>query len=862
MKAVRLRTEYLENPLGIDLPHPRLFWNCEGGVRQTARRILAREGDTVLWDSGKVRSDSMRAEYPLPLSSRQRVCWEVTLWDETDTPGEPAGAVFETGLLSPADFHAAWITGNYRPNPKKRYPVDCFRKCFRLESVASARLYITACGLYEARINGARVGNFVLAPGHTDYTRRIQLQTYDVTPLLRTDENQLTAELADGWYRGSCGAWGRRNQYGRETRLWAQLEVTDAAGETRIIGTDGSWEWSDDGPIRFADNKDGEVVDARMSPTYAGRARVTSHPVRPTASDNVPVTEHETFRPVLLRTPQGQTVLDFGQNIAGYLSFGLTAKAGQTLRLRFGELLDSAGEFTQQNIQLTMRGRTTPLQEVRYTCREGENVYKTKFAIFGFRYVLVETGIPFSPDDFTAIAVSSDLEETARFSCSDDLINRLVACTRWSAKNNHADVPTDCPTRERHGWTGDAQIFCNTACYLFDYAPFARKYMADMADGQRRDGRFRQISPRGGIDFYMNCMDGSAGWSDAGIFIPYRIWKRYGDRRVLEENYDRMRRFAMFLCRRMGRWYPTARPTGVARRYRKHLLNAGQSYGEWAEPDDVHHMTWKDCAVPHPEVATAYASYAFSLMSEIADALEKPDDSAFFAKKAAQTRAAYNALADSPRFPLDTDRQARLVRGLYFGLFDPAHSEYAARRLVEALDRYGWRVGTGFLSTPLILFVLEAINPEYAYRLLENKDMPGWLFMPKMGATTIWEAWEGTETKNGGIASLDHYSKGAVCEWIFSRMCGIRVAGENRFDISPVPGGTLRSASLTYRSVYGSVGCRWERTDDGKTVYTLEIPANTQADFTAPGIQKVLTAGSYRFEVVSPEEKTLEDPAR
>ena len=240
MKAVRLRTEYLENPLGIDLPHPRLFWNCEGGVRQTARRILAREGDTVLWDSGKVRSDSMRAEYPLPLSSRQRVCWEVTLWDETDTPGEPAGAVFETGLLSPADFHAAWITGNYRPNPKKRYPVDCFRKCFRLESVASARLYITACGLYEARINGARVGNFVLAPGHTDYTRRIQLQTYDVTPLLRTGENQLTAELADGWYRGSCGAWGRRNQYGRETRLWAQLEVTDAAGETRIIGTDGS----------------------------------------------------------------------------------------------------------------------------------------------------------------------------------------------------------------------------------------------------------------------------------------------------------------------------------------------------------------------------------------------------------------------------------------------------------------------------------------------------------------------------------------------------------------------------------------------------------------------------------------------
>ena len=849
MQAVHLRTEYLNNPIGIDCRRPRFFWNCDGGRQQSAYRILVQADGQPVWDSGKVLSDSMNAVYPLPLSSRQRLEWRVRLWDETDTEGpfsEPA--FFEMGLLAPDDFHAQWITGKYRVHPQKRYPVDCFRKRFSVSDAARARLYITACGLYEARINGTRVGDFILAPGHTDYQKRVQLQTYDITPLLHSGENEITVQLADGWYRGSCGAWGRRNQYGRETKLWAQLEILHPDGTMQRIITDDTWSWSNDGPIRFADNKDGEIVDARLVPSYAYPAKRTSHSVRPSASNSVPVTEHETFHPTLCRTPSGAAVLDFGQNIAGYVSFRLPARAGQTVRLRFGELIGSDGEFTQQNIQLTMRGKTTPRQEVLYTCRDGWNEYKTRFAIFGFQYMQIETDIPFSPDDFTAIAVYSSMEETADFHCSNEWINRLVSCTRWSAKNNHADVPTDCPTRERHGWTGDAQIFCRTASYLFSYAPMARKYTADMADGQRRDGRFRQISPKGGIDFYMNAMDGSAGWSDAGIFIPYRIWKQYGDRRILEENYPAMRAFAQFLCRRMGRWYPTAKSTGLARPYRNYLLNAGQSYGEWAEPEDVHPMTWKDCAVPHPEVATAYASYTFRLMREIAKELGKPDDARLFGQKADETRAAYNALADTGAFSLDTDRQARLVRALYFDLLDAEHKQYAQKRLLEALEHYGWRVGTGFLSTPLILFVLESIDPEAAYRLLENEAMPGWLFMPKMGATTIWEAWEGTETKQGGIASLDHYSKGAVCEWIFARMGGIRIAGENLFEIAPCIGGHVSRASLTYQSQYGLVSCAWERRGDA-VEYILSVPVNTRAHFLASGLDQMLPAGVHHFKI-------------
>lgn len=469
MKATRLRTEYLNNPVGVDFSRPRLSWNCEGGKKQTAYRIV-----TEKWDSGKVESDSMHVEYPLELSDRERVTWKICLWDENDEVGEWNEAFFEQGIT---EWSAKWITGDYPVNKKERYPVDCFRKTFSVDKkIGKARLYITACGLYEAKIGGKKVGDFCFAPGHTDYRRRVQYQTYDVADLLSDGENELTVNLADGWYRGSCGAWGRKNQYGAETKLIAQLELAFEDGTDDVIVTDDSWEWSNDGPIRFADNKDGEIVEAFRTPLYNSHAKVTKHKVLPVASNNVPVKEHETFKPKLIITPSGKKVLDFGQNIAGYISFSLNAKVGQRILLYFGEMLDGEGEFTQKNIQLSRKGRTTPLQKVDYTCAEGKNDYKTTFAVFGFQYALVESEVEFSPEDFTAIAVYSDLEQTGFFSSSNELLNRFFEATVWSAKGNHLDVPTDCPTRERHGWAGDAQIFAKTATYLFDFAPFAKKY--------------------------------------------------------------------------------------------------------------------------------------------------------------------------------------------------------------------------------------------------------------------------------------------------------------------------------------------------------------------------------------------------
>ncbi|MCF0138438.1 MAG: family 78 glycoside hydrolase catalytic domain [Oscillospiraceae bacterium] len=863
MKAINLYTEYLKNPLGIDITEPRLFWNCEGGIRQSAYQLVAEVNGSPAWDSGKVESSSMRCEWGgQRLGSRDRVSWRVRLWDENGMPGEWTEAGFEMGLLRKSDWQARWITGNYTPKTRRnilrpytggkaeRYPVDCFRKVFTAGEISKARLYITACGLYEARINGERVGAFVMAPGYTDYRKRVQYQTYDVTALLRRGENVLSVQLADGWYRGSVGAWGCLCEYGYETKLLAQLELTDAEGRSACICTDGTWQWSDDGPIRFADNKDGELFDARMEPGYSGKAKLTSHKVLPTASNNVPVTEHETFKPTVITTPSGKTVLDFGQNIAGYVAFELTARAGQRVFLRFGELMDKNGEFTQKNIQVSRKGHTSPLQQVEYICREGLNTYKTAFAVFGFRYVLLETDTAWQPGAFTAVAVYSDMERTGFFDSSNELLNKFVENTLWSAKNNFLDIPTDCPTRERHGWTGDAQIFYMTSAYLLDCTAFWRKYLLDVYDWQKKDGRLPQIAPCGGTDFFMATMNGSVGWSDVGIFTPYRMWKLTGDRSILLRHYEGMRAFAEFEISRCGPRFDIysvyAKRVHMARADKKYLVNSGQSYGEWAEPADVHPNDWKDIVAPHPEVSTAYTSYVLGLMAEIAEELGKRADAERFSEYAKNCREAYISLRRTKEYPLETKRQAELVRPLYMELFDEEDRKEAEKKLIRLLEDYGWRLGTGFLSTPLILYVLADIDIEAAYRLLENEEMPGWLYMPKNGATTIWESWEGTEAQ-GGIASLNHYSKGSCVEWLFEGMCGIRTAGENRFIIAPRPGGTFTRAAAEYRSIYGRVKSSWSR-ENGALRYSVTVPANCTAALRLPdGREEELTAGEYVF---------------
>lgn len=854
MKAICLKTEYLVDPIGIDIWNPRLFWNCEGGARQTAFCIAAVTEDKTVWDSGKILSDSMYADYPNLPVSRQRVEWRVRLWDENDHAGDWSdSAVFEMGLLEDSDWKAKWITGNYTPKKNKRYPADCFRKAFSSKTVVSARLYLTACGLYEARINDVRVGDFILAPGSTDYRRRIQYQTYDVTGLIKNGDNVLTVELADGWYRGSNGAKGRRNTYGRQTKFLAQLELTDTTGKTTAVLSDGSWEWSSDGPIRFADLKDGETVNAGNKPSYGGRAKTVDFHANLTASNNISVRERERFSPAgLIITPKGKKVLKFPQNISGYISFRLKAHEGQKIHITLGEMLDGEGELTLANIQCMHKGKPTPLQEIDYTCRDGVNVYTPKYFYGGFQYAQIDTEVPFDKDDFQAVAVYSALEETSSFECSHPLINQLYQNTLWSLKSNSTDFPSDCPTRERMGWTGDSQVFFNTASYMTNYAAFARKHVRDIYDRQWKSGRLPQIAPFANEDWFMWVMNGSVGWACAGVYIPYYFYKKYGDKRILADNYEGILKYADFMIKRAGRWGgPYAKPMRLSRKNRKYAVNAGQSYGEWAEPNDVNAFQWYDFAAPHPEESTAYTYFTLQHVLKIAEILDKPQDRELekIKRYSEGAKRAYQELVTKEKFTLDTDRQAKLVRPVYMGLLTKEQEEFAKKRLIKAMENYGWRLGTGFLSTPFILEVLAGLDVEYAYKLLENEDCPGWLFMAKNGATTIWEAWEGNSTCDKGIASLNHYSKGAVCEWLIGSMCGIAVAGENKFVIKPLPGGRITYAKASYKSVYGTVESGWEK-KGGKTVFTVKVPCNCTAEIMLPdGTTHTVGAGRFAYTV-------------
>lgn len=851
IQAINLKTEYLVNPIGIDIKKPRLMWNCKGCIKQTAYQIVASINNQIVYDSGKVISSSMHVDYPMQVSSREIINWSVTLWDENDEKGESSHAFFEMGLINKGDWKAKWISGSYHVNKRIRYPVDYFKKEFVLTSIKKARLYITACGLYEIRLNGKRVGNFVLAPGSTDYNKRIQYQSYDVTSLIKNGNNEMLVELADGWYRGSNGAKGRTNTYGKQTKFCAQLELVSNDGITKTICTDETWSWSNDGAIMFADLKDGEIINANKIASYKYKAKVINFNANLTASNNVPVIEHEKFLPIeYIISPSGKKILKFPQNLSGYISFSLNAHEGDIIHIVLGEMLDNNGEFTLENVQCIHKGKRTPLQEFTYICKEGLNIYKPKFFYGGFQYALIETNIPFKKEDFVAIAVYSDFEKTGSFECSHPLINKLYQNTMWSLKSNSTDLPSDCPTRERMGWTGDSQIFFNTASYMVNYASFARKHVNDIFDRQWKSGRLPQIAPFANEDWFMWVMNGSIGWACAGVYIPLYFYHKYGDERLLEEYYEQILKYAFFMIKRAGKWGGIySKPMHLSHKNRKYAVNCGQSYGEWAEPNDVCAFKWYDFASPHPEESTAYTYFTLKRVLEVADILKKKFDKRLAKIKEYSEGAAkaYQELVTKKSFSLDTDRQAKLVRPLYMGILNSKQEEFAKNRLLKAMDNYDWRLGTGFLSTPFILDVLAKLDIEYAYKLLENEKCPGWLFMVKNNATTIWESWEGNLTSDKGIASLNHYSKGAVCEWLMNTMCGININGENTFIISPLPGGSITFAKASYNSIYGQVECSWERKDKSIS-YVIKIPSNTMATIILPSGKKenVLT-GTYIF---------------
>ena len=864
MIANLLKTEYMKNPVGIDIRTPYLTWLCEDGLRQTAYEIRAFRGGKLFWNSGRVEGDGMCALFGGELHSRDRVQWQVRLWDENGVVGPwSEEAVFEMGLLERSDFKALWIDPEMDHDPDEHKPASYLKKCFTVEDMTgAARLYVTCHGLYEVWLNGARVGDFVLAPGASSYDQRLFVQTYDVTGLLKQGENEILVILGDGWYRSCSGVDGDRNLYGEDVALWLQMEMD---GKPVCI-SDESWEATQRGPICKDDMQQGEEVDARLD-ELTGWHGVTARDYGTDtlcASNCVPITEHERFPGKLITTPNGERVLDFGQNLAGYMEFTLTARAGDTITLTCGETLDENGNFTQENFQDRKRHKEGGTrQQVIYTCKEGVNHYKTKFSIWGFCYAKVETDMDLTNAEFTAIAVYSDMERTGWFTCGNEDVDKLVDNTLWSMKSNFCDVPTDCPTRERAAWTGDMGVFIDTGLYLMNCAPVVRKWLGECRICQYPDGKVANIAPKNNRPtFTTELLAGSVGWGDASIIVPWALYRRSGDRRILSENYEMMRRWYGYLMSRAGK-QENAIPmdeSAIPEQYRAMLKNmppealremmkkfappkseeenpyaaytieTGTDYGEWCEPDV---SSIGAMGKPQSKVATAYYAHSGKLLSEISGVLGDDASAEQYAKTGEGAKNAFHFIA-TKNGAIQSERQAEFVRAIDFGLLNEEEKRRAAADLNDLVINCGCHLNTGFLSTPALLPVLAEYGyTDTAYRLLLQDTMPGWIYEVQHGATTIWEEWDGINEKGEVKASLNHYSKGAVCGWLFSGVCGIRVE-KGKIAIAPKPSALLGYAQARYNSPLGEIVSAWKYENNGEITYTFRIPSNANADITLP----------------------------
>lgn len=873
MRAIRLRTAGLEKPLGIDDRHPRLSWNCAGGIRQTAFRVCAflKDGSSLL-DTGKMESSRMHFIYDgEPLKSRMDVRWKVCLWDENGQEEWSEETSFEMGLLEPADWEAAWIHG-VDTDRRAHLPADYYRKIIEIpEEIRKARLYVTALGVYTASVNGVRVSS-VLAPGTTEYGKRLYYQTYDITEHLKADtENELIFAVADGWYKGKLGADQVEYLFGTQTKLLAQAEIEFMSGRREIIGTDETFSWCNDGPVRFADLKDGEVVDARMVPSFSGSAEADREETRiPTASNAPAIREHEQFAGKLMMSPSGQRILDFGQNMAGYVKFRVCAEAGTQIRVRLFETTDH-GEYSNTSLSFP-DGNVEPVrQEIVYTASGKEEEYVPSFFYSGFRYALIEGDFALDPACFTAAAVYSDLEYGASFACSNPMINRFFRNTVWSMKSNFVDVPTDCPQREKSGWTGDAQVFCRTAEYFADTKAFFGKWLRDVRDCQRENGLVLNVNPHvQPADSPMDIVNGSCGWADAAVIIPYTLWKTTGDAGVIRDNYDLMhgwKTYTMALCGNKSMFHLTpedpfypmkpiydafALPESEWNRF---IPEYGIHWGEWSvpvseEPQELDPAT--ALIRPKQEVTCAYTHYSMKLLAEMLSEIGKDEEAAECLVYAEGAKKAYHEhwIKDGT---VHTSHMAELVRPIALGLADEEERKNIAALLNEMVIARNYKVGTGFLSTPFLLQTLaETGYLESAYRMLENEEAPGWLAMAAKGATTVWEEYSCYDKDEHPLPrSFNHYSLGAACSFLFDTVCGIRVAGENAFAIAPQPGGTLTAAEGSTMTAYGEVASCWEK-EDGRIRCRITIPANTTAEVVLPdGTREMIAAGQHVYDYAS-----------
>lgn len=844
MTPHKLLCDYRHNPLGLDRPQPQLSWQnaaSQRGARQSAYHLRVQTETGLVWDTGQVTSaQSLHLPYLGPaLRSGQRYTWQVRVWDEAGVVSEwSEPASWEMGLLEPTDWRAAWITPTWDESTSTPQPSPMLRAEFDVTGpVRAARLYITSLGLYLARLNGQPISDWLFTPGWTSYHHRLQYQTYDVTALLTEGANALGVILGDGWYRGFLGWGNRRNVYGDRLALLCQLRVSYADGREQWVVSDGTWRAAT-GPIRQSDIYMGEIYDARLErPGWDTIHADTADwsPVRVITPDvgrmvdqsGPPVRRIESVLPQsIFQSPAGETIVDFGQNLVGWVRLRVRGPAGAEITLRHAEVLDSVGNLYTANLRAAT-------QTDRYILRGDESeTYEPHFTFHGFRYLAVvgwPEATPLTLADLTAVVLHSELEPTGVFECSHPLLNQLQHNIQWGQKGNFLDVPTDCPQRdERMGWTGDAQVFARTAAFNFSVPSFFAKWLRDLSADQWPDGAVPHVIPdvlRTPAD--RNC--GATGWADAAVITPWVMYQCYGDVRILEEQYPSM-----------TAWVNYMRGHGTA----EFLFGQGHHFGDWLALDQS-----VDGAVVGATdlelIGTAFFAYSTSLVAQTARRLGKTQEARHYAALHQKIVRAFQREFLTPNGRLASNTQTAYVLALQFDLLPEKHRAEAARRLVADIHRRGNHLSTGFLGASYLPHVLTRFGYlDVIYDLVLQEAYPSWLYPVTQGATTIWERWDGRRPdgsfQNPGMNSFNHYAYGAIGDWLYRVVAGLDTdpahPGYQRAIIRPRPGGSLTHAQARLETLIGEYAVAWQL-DAGTLRVAVTVPANGLAEVHLPSAQ-------------------------
>ena len=754
------------------------------------------------------------------------------------------------------DWRARWIAPVEGDDiPPRQRPAHQLAGAVHLDGdVVRAVLHVTAHGLYEAFVNGSRVGDQELTPGWTAYRSRLQVQSFDVTDLLRAGANVIGALLSDGWWRGQNSVARRVDDYGTTTALLAQLDITLADGSTRTFGTDASWRSAPSHILR-ADLIAGEVHDLRQRRHWDdwsswAPVRVEDHGVDGlVTSPAPPVRRIEELRPVSVRRlGPDRWVVDVGQNINGWVRLTRLGPAGTEITLTHGEWLDRDGDVTQEHLYARSLSVEVDLPfqtDVVISAGVPGEAFEPRHSTKGFQYVRVDGELDdLTHDDVTAVVVHTELTPVGSFECSDDRVDALHRMADWSFRGNACDIPTDCPTRERAGWTGDWQIFVETAAFLYDVHGFSVKWLRDLAAEQRPDGKVTSLVPEShpGDDrppAIWPQTEGSSGWGDAAVHVPWVLHRMTGDTQVLAEQYESARRWVDFAAgaaatrRHRSRVERSADPLP----HERYLWDSGWHFGEWLEAGESLEDAITNAMVADPgPVATAYLHRSAAELAEIAATLGHADDAERYAELAAHAADAWRTefLADDGTTTPDT--QATYARALAFGLIPDALRQPAADRLAALVREAGDHLSTGFLATPFLLPVLaDTGHLDVAYDLLFQDTEPSWLVMVDRGATTVWEEWGGVDADGNPHASLNHYSKGAVISFLHQHVAGLQLVepGYRRFRVAPRPGGGITWARAHHDSPFGRIEVRWEAVVD-RIELDVTVPPGTTATVELP----------------------------